>query len=87
MRVTNNAGALKQKILRNSLGGGIVVLGIMLWNHVVHGEPIDPKIFFLLPILMPIAGFMVWLRRDWVRELGRKKRAEHQGERDVEPFK
>ena len=87
MRATDKAGAMKQKIIWNSILIGIVVLGMVLWKHVVHGEPINPRMFLVLPILIPLMGFMIWLRWDWAPEKRRKKRAERQREKDAETFK
>ena len=78
---------MKQKIIWNSILIGIVVLGMALWKHVVHGEPINPRMFLVLPILIPLMGFMIWLRWDWAPEKRRKKRAERQCEKDAETFK
>ena len=87
MRATDKAGAMKQRIIWHSILAGIILLGIVLWNYVVHGEPINLKVFLVLPIYMPVAGFMIWLRWDWAPEKRRKKRAERQREKDVETFK
>ena len=90
MRTTDKAGAMKQKIIWNSILAGIILLGIVLWNYVVHGEPINPRMFLVLPILIPLIvfmGFMIWLRWDWAPEKRRKKRAERQREKDAETFK
>ena len=86
MRATDKAGAMKQKIIFNSILIGIVVLGMVLWKHIVHGEPINPRMFLMLPILIPLmvfTGFMISLREE-ARE---KKRAERQREKDAETFK
>ena len=86
MRATDKAGAMKQKIIWNSILAGVILLGIVLWNYVVHGEPINLKIFLVLPIYKPVAGFLIWVRQE-AREKGRKKRAERRREKDVETFK
>ena len=86
MRATDKAGAMKQKIILNSILIGIGALGIVLWNYVVHGVPINQRIFLMLPILIPLmvfTGFMISLREE-ARE---KKRAERQRKKDVETFK
>ena len=89
MRAPDKAGAMKQKIILNSILIGIGALGIVLWNHVVHGEPINQRVFLMLPILIPLmvfTGFMISLRQE-AREKRRKKRAERQREKDAETFK
>jgi len=64
---------VKGKIALYSLGIGIIALGGLIYNHLVHGEPILLDHLPLILVLAPVFGFFLWLRWDWAKEERQRK--------------
>ena len=67
---------MNTRIALYSLGIGIIALSMAIYNHVAHGTAISPKGLLAGVILLPVFGFLLWLRHDWAVAEGRKRRAE-----------
>lgn len=64
---------MKTKIALYALGIGIFVLGSLIYNHLVHGEAINLGGLLLAMILLPLFGWLIWLRWDWTPNEGREQ--------------
>lgn len=65
-----------------SIGIGIAVLATIIYRHLVMGVPIAFDRLLLACLLLPVFGFLIWLRWDWAPAEGRKARAARQREDD-----
>ena len=67
---------MNPRIALYSLVIGIIALSWAIYSHVVHGTAISPKGLLAAVILLPILGFLHWLRHDWAVAERRKRQAE-----------
>ncbi len=75
---------MKQKVLLYALGIGILGIGFAIFNHFAYDKPILPERFFLIAMLVPVFGYLHWLRWDWAPEAGDEARVRRKRERDSE---
>ena len=64
------------RVVIYALSIGIVALASAIYGHMVHGEAISAKGLFAGILLLPIFGFLIWLRWAWAEPIGRQRRAE-----------
>lgn len=73
---------MKGKVAVYTLGIGIIALAGAIFNHVAHGKPILLDRLPLVFLVMPVFGYLLWLRWDWAPEEGRRAREKRRRERE-----
>ena len=56
----------------------VVSLVAAIWQ----GTPFDPALLWIILILSPVFGAIIWLRWDWAPREGRRRRAERAARKD-----
>ena len=51
---------------------GCAVLAVMIYRHLFADEPIRVEDLRRLILVIPIGALLLWLRRDWLRQVRRE---------------
>lgn len=62
------------RMLWYGLLAGIAALAIMIYRHLADGEPIRMADLPVLIVAMPVAGVLIWMRIDLLRQVRREAR-------------
>lgn len=72
----------QDKIIFYCLLIGIFVLGNLIYSHLASGTQIKLDRLLGVMVLVPVFGYLIWLRWDWAPKEGRKARERRRRERE-----
>lgn len=73
---------MKTRVILYTLGIGIFALASAIYGDVVNGKAITPGGLLTTVLVLPVFGYLIWLRWDWA-PAEKRKRSEERARRNA----